>query len=237
MKIAILDCVTPDRLTAKYGPTGNHVARWLAPILQEATFKTVHVASGLPAPAPGDVDGIVISGSEKGVYDDTLWMQPLRCSIQAYREGGTPVFGICFGHQIMADVWGGKAEKVDKGFITGVRAYELNGKQTNAYAAHQDQITKLPPNATVTGSASYCPIAALSYDFPAMSVQFHPEYNKDFTADLIDMYGNELLSNADMEVARQSLDIKVPENLYGTEVAAFFRTNYNRITTTIGHTP
>ena len=119
MKITVLDCVSPDRLTEKYGPTGNHVIRWLSPALPEATIDTVHVAGGVPAPKPGEVDGIVISGSEKGVYDDTPWMAPLRAILEEYREAGTPVFGICFGHQIMADVWGGKAEKADKGFITG----------------------------------------------------------------------------------------------------------------------
>lgn len=225
MKITVLDCVSPDKLTAKYGPTGDHVVRWLAPALPEATFTTVHVAGDLPAPQPEEVDGIVISGSEKGVYDDTTWMPALREALNAYRAAGTPVFGICFGHQLMADVWGGKAEKVDKGFITGAQSYELDGQPGHAYAAHQDQVTTTPPNATVTASAPYCPVAGLAYDFPAMSVQFHPEYSRGFTEDLIDMFGDMLMSQDEIKAAKDSLSAPVEDNLYGAKAAAFFRDN------------
>ena len=195
MKIAVYDCVAGDALTEKYGSVGNSVIRWIKPHMPDAALSEIHIAVGAKMPEPGDVDGIIISGSEKGVYDDTPWMQPLRKNLQAMRDHGTPIFGICFGHQIMADVFGGKAEKVDQGFITGARSFEMNGQEIPAHVAHQDQVTKVPPGASVTASAAYCPAAALSYDFPAMSVQFHPEYSPDFTMDLIDMFGAELMSD------------------------------------------
>ena len=66
--------------------------------------------------------GIIISGSDKGVYDDTPWMQPLaRVGWATARAAGKPMFGVCFGHQIMADVFGGKAEKVGEAEV-GVRS-------------------------------------------------------------------------------------------------------------------
>ena len=225
MKITVLDCVSPDRLTEKYGPTGNHVIRWLSPALPEATIDTVHVAGGVPAPKPGEVDGIVISGSEKGVYDDTPWMAPLRAILEEYREAGTPVFGICFGHQIMADVWGGKAEKADKGFITGAREFESPAGPVSAYVAHQDQVTDVPPNAQVVAGSDYCPVAALAYDFPAFSVQFHPEYNRGFTEDLIDMFGDQLMNADQIAEAKSTLDADVPAGLFGAQTAALFRGN------------
>ncbi len=228
MKITVLDCVSPDRLTEKYGPTGNHVIRWLSPALPEATIDTVHVAGGVPAPKPGEVDGIVISGSEKGVYDDTPWMAPLRAILEEYREAGTPVFGICFGHQIMADVWGGKAEKADKGFITGAREFGSPAGPVSAYVAHQDQVTDVPPNAQVVAGSDYCPVAALAYDFPAFSVQFHPEYNRGFTEDLIDMFGDQLMNADQIAEAKSTLDADVPAGLFGAQTAAFFRGNISR---------
>lgn len=228
MKITVLDCVSPDRLTEKYGPTGNHVIRWLSPALPEATIDTVHVAGGVPAPKPGEVDGIVISGSEKGVYDDTPWMAPLRAILEEYRVAGTPVFGICFGHQIMADVWGGKAEKADKGFITGAREFESPAGPVSAYVAHQDQVTDVPANAQVVAGSDYCPVAALAYDFPAFSVQFHPEYNRGFTEDLIDMFGDQLMNADQIAEAKSTLDADVPAGLFGAQAAAFFRGNIPR---------
>ena len=223
MKIAVYDCVAGDALTEKYGPTGNHVIRWIAPHLPEAAFEAVHVAVNVAPPPPGAVDGIIISGSEKGVYDDTPWMQPLRDNLDAHRQHGTPMFGICFGHQLMADVFGGKAEKAGHTFAAGAREFDMGGAAAPAYVAHQDQVTQVPPGATVTASAPYCPAAALSYDFPALSVQFHPEYSEGFARDLIDMFGSELMSEEEVAAARDTVQGQVSEDLYGTEVAAFFR--------------
>ena len=223
MKIAVYDCVAGDALTEKYGSVGNSVIRWIKPHLPEAEWVELHIAVGVEMPNPGDVDGIIISGSEKGVYDDTPWMQPLRDNLQAMRGHGTPIFGICFGHQIMADVFGGKAEKVDQGFITGARSFDMKGRAVPAHVAHQDQVTQVPPGASVTASAPYCPAAALAYDFPAMSVQFHPEYSSGFTMDLIDMFGAELMSDDEIAKARQSVKGDVSADLYGAEVAEFFR--------------
>ncbi len=225
MKIVVYDCVTGDALTEKYGRTGALLIRWIAPHLPEASFSWIHVAGEEALPTPADVAGIIISGSEKGVYDDTSWMAPLRRNLQEMRDASVPIFGICFGHQIMADVFGGRAEKVDKGFITGSRTFEIGDGELQSGLAHQDQVTEVPPGANVIASAAYCPVAALSYDFPALSVQFHPEYGPDFTTDLIDMFGAKLMSQEEIEVARATVPADVPDNLYCAEVASFFREN------------
>jgi len=99
----------------------------------------------------------------------------------------------------------------------------------NAYLAHQDQVIDVPPDAEVIASAAHCPVAALSYDFPALSVQFHPEYNREFARDLIDMFGAELMSTEQLQAARDSLSTKAEDALWCTEVADFFRSsNKNR---------
>ena len=221
MHIVVYDCVTGDALTEKYGETGPQVIEWISNHLPEARFSSVHVAGNQPMPE--NADGIIISGSEKGVYDDTPWMQPLRENLQLMRSAGVPMFGICFGHQIMADVFGGKAAKADKGFITGTRQFNDRGVNVNAYLAHQDQVIDVPPNAEVIASAAHCPVAALSYDFPAMSVQFHPEYSLEFARDLINMFGAELMSPEQIQAALDSLSAEPEDALWCTEVAEFFR--------------
>ncbi len=223
MKIAVYDCVTGDALTEKYGRTGPLIIKWIARYLPEATFSSIHIAGNETPPLPQDVDGIIISGSEKGVYDDTPWMQPLRENLLEMKSAGVAMFGICFGHQIMADVFGGKADKSDKGFVTGTRQFRSRGTNVTAYLAHQDQVTDVPIGAEVIASAAYCPVAALSYDFPAMSVQFHPEYNREFASDLIDMFGEELMSEEQLRGARDSLSIETDEGLWCEEVSDFFR--------------
>lgn len=223
MRIVVYDCVTGDALTEKYGRTGPLVIRWIEAYLPEADFSWVHIAGNEPPPNTEEVDGIIISGSEKGVYDNTTWMQPLRDNLQEMRSAGVALFGICFGHQIMADVFGGKADKSDKGFVTGTREFNDRGMKTSAYLAHQDQVHNVPPEATVIASAEHCPVAALSYDFPALSVQFHPEYDGQFAADLIDMFGAELMAPEQLQAARDSLSAEVTNDLWCNEVAQFFR--------------
>jgi GMP synthase-like glutamine amidotransferase len=223
MRIVVYDCVTGDALTEKYGRTGPQVIRWIEKYLPEANFSWIHVAGNAALPNPEETDGIIISGSEKGVYDETEWMQPLRDNLNKMRAAITPMFGICFGHQIMADVFGGKAEKSDKGFVTGSREFDDRGTSAHAFLAHQDQVHEVPPDATVIASAPHCPVAALSYDFPALSVQFHPEYDREFATDLIDMFGAELMSNSELAAARESLSADVADDLWCKEVADFFR--------------
>lgn len=224
MHIVVYDCVTgDDALTEKHGQTGHQVIEWIESYLPEASFSAVHIAGNEAAPKPADVDGIIISGSEKGVYDDTPWMQLLRNNLQLMRAAGVPMFGICFGHQIMADVFGGKAAKSDKGFVTGTKSFNDRGASVNAYLAHQDQVVAVPPNANVIASAEHCPVAALSYDFPALSVQFHPEYDREFTSDLIELFGAELMSVEQMQAAHESLSAEVVDAQWCSEVADFFR--------------
>ena len=224
MHIVVYDCVTGDALTEKYGRTGPLVIEWIRDYLPEASFSWIHVAGNQPLPRPDSIDGIIISGSEKGVYDNTPWMQPLRDNIHMMQSASVPMFGICFGHQIMADVFGGTAAKADKGFITGTRQFNDRGVNMNAYLAHQDQVIDVPPNAEVIASAAHCPVAALSYDFPALSVQFPPEYSREFAKDLIEMFGAELMTPKLLQAARDSLSAKAEDGLWCTEVAEFFRT-------------
>lgn len=228
MRIVVYDCVTGDALTEKYGRTGAAMIDWIAPHLPEADLSWIHIAGGVAPPDPGTLDGVIVSGSEKGVYDDVPWMAPLRANLLALKTAGKAVYGICFGHQIMADVYGGRAEKAAGGFVTGARAFDTGRETVEAYVAHQDQVTLVPPGATVTASASYCPVAALAYDFPAMSVQFHPEYDAAFTRDLIDMFGPGLMPPDALAAARASLPGKVPPDLCCAEIAAFFRRHAGR---------
>lgn len=223
MRIVVYDCVTGDALTDKYGDTGSHVMGWIAPHLPEAELLAVHVAANAPMPVPEAGLGVIVSGSEMGVYDSAPWIGPLRENLLAHRLAGTPIFGICFGHQIMADTFGGKAEKVTSGFAAGVRSFSAEQGEYDAYVAHQDQVTAAPPAARVAASAPYCPVAALAYDFPALSVQFHPEYNRAFATDLIDMFGAELMTPEQIRADRETLSRPVPDSLYTAEVAAFFR--------------
>jgi len=224
MRIAILNLSARFEALDQYGDTAEQIERWIGPSLPDAKMVRLDIAGGTLLPCPSDFDGYILSGSEKGVYDDVPWMEPLKQFLESLRHKHIPVFGICFGHQIMAEAYGGKAEKADKGFVVGVRDYIEDGKRYLAYAMHQDQVVQIPSSATITASATYCPVAALSYDFPARSVQFHPEFEKPFVDAAIDVFEGNLFTTEESQEARGTLaSNSVDNNLLATEVAQFFR--------------
>lgn len=228
MKIAVLDlCVWLPEYQWDQSRFGPLVAAWAARGLPGSIFTILDIGVGDPLPDPADYDGYILSGSEMGVYDDAPWMQPLREWLVRVRDAGKPMFGICFGHQIIADTFGGKAEKTGPAEV-GVRAFDIGGKTRKGHVWHQDQVTEVPPGATVIGSANYCPIAALSYDFPAMSVQFHPEYEPDYIATFLRRSRGEVLSEDETDRAVAQLDTStVSPDLFAEEMGAFFRAAVN----------
>ncbi len=224
MHIAVLNLCKPDTGLEHFGTISSMIIKWLSPHLPEAELTEIHVATGAALPKFDEYDGYILSGSEKGVYDDADWMQPLRAMLLLLKEARIPVFGICFGHQLMADTYGGKAEKSDKGFVVGPREFEIDNTSYAARVMHQDQVTQAPPNTKITASASYCPVAALQYDFPARSVQFHPEYPHNFMVEATEIFDGNIMTKQEALESRESLaKYTVADDLYGAETATFFR--------------
>ena len=178
MKLAVLDLTTPFPGSEDKPGAGELIRDWLAPSLPDADWDIPHIALGADVPDVGAADGFVISGSEMGVYDTPVWMPVLRDLLLAAREAGKPLVGVCFGHQMMANTFGGKAQKSPEGVVVGAREFSMVGCLAPAHVWHQDQVVRVPPEARITGHAAYCPVGVLDYDYPAYSIQFHPEYRR-----------------------------------------------------------
>lgn len=223
MKIGVIDlCIWLEEYQHDQAKFGELLATWAGRDLK-ADYTVIYVREGDPLPVVNAYDGYILSGSELGVYDDADWMQPLRDWLKDAKQAGKPLFGVCFGHQIMADVFGGKAEKTGEAEI-GVRAFEIEGETVTGHVWHQDQVTQVPPGATVIGKADYCPVAALSYDFPAMSVQFHPEYAPDYVSTFLRRSKGEVLTEDDSDKAIAQFDASdVSGDLFAKQAGDFFR--------------
>lgn len=226
MKLAILDlCVWLQEYQHDQKKFGPVVADWVARGLPEATLDIADVHEGEDLPYIDAYDGFVLSGSELGVYDEAPWMQPLRDFLIAAKAAKKPLFGVCFGHQIMADTFGGKAEKIGDAEV-GVRSFDVPTGEVKGHVWHQDQVTQVPPGAKVIAKADYCPVAGLAYEFPAMSVQFHPEYSADYVSTFLRRSRGEVLSEEQTDAAVAQFDASdVSADLFVSEMAEFFRTN------------
>ncbi len=231
MRISVLELTShPLPLLEGVPRTAQQIQEWIAPHLPEATFTAAGVVDGAPLPDHDDFDGVIVGGSECGVYDDTEWMQPLREFLERLRDHRKPVFGICFGHQIMADVYGGRSEKAEVGNIVGARPFDFAGESADAFVWHQDQVTRVPDSARVTGSASHCPVGALDYDFPARSVQFHPEYRADHLRELLIRVREVLLTPEEADASLSTVNAaKVSEDLAARQAVELFRGIYTPV--------
>ncbi|GGA49842.1 glutamine-hydrolyzing GMP synthase [Paenibacillus physcomitrellae] len=141
--------------------------------------------------------GIVFSGGPSSVYGvDAPHVDP------AIYDIGVPIFGICYGMQLMAQQLNGKVEraakreygKADVDFVPdSALTKNLDSRQT-VWMSHGDHVVALPEGFKVAASTDHAPIAAFSNDERKMyGVQFHPEVRHS-------VYGNEMIRNFLYEV-------------------------------------
>jgi GMP synthase-like glutamine amidotransferase len=182
-------------------------------------FDTVRLSEGQPLPDPAALDATLIMGSAAGVYDTHYpWMEPLRQFIRGAYAAKTPMLGICFGHQIMADALGGDVRKSEKGWGLGRHVYGVTerpahiGGELPEFAiacSHQDQVIGPPAEASVFMASEFTPNAGLAYrNGAALSLQPHPEFEDDYTLALAEMRRgkapDELIEAAIASVTRKS---------------------------------
>ena len=136
--------------------------------------------------------GIVISGSLQSVYERQDWMLRLEEAIRQAHHAEIPIFGICFGHQILASALGGEVTTLNSWefgahpiYINGEHPYLKGFKSGDlTLQVHQDHVSTLPPGAQSLALTEKTPhqIFALNNSF---GVQFHPEYTVDMLHTII----------------------------------------------------
>jgi GMP synthase-like glutamine amidotransferase len=193
MKLGILETGSPPAdLQRSFSSYSGMFQRLLGPAYRYSTFD---VRQGeLPA-ASDDCDAYLITGSAAGVYDGLDWIDPLKSFVKNI-SGRAALVGICFGHQLMAEVFGGRVIKSPKGWGIGLHDYAVwhradwmdDAPAIAIPASHQDQVVELPQGATVLAGSAFAPFGALEYPGRrAISFQCHPEFTPEYAAALIDL--------------------------------------------------
>ena len=198
MKLTIIETGhVPDPLRARFKSYPDMFGAMFARQGVAISADIVPVADGAPLPDPAGLEGVLITGSPAGVYDDLPWMDPLRAFIRRLYERRTKTVGICFGHQIIADALGGDVRKSEKGWGLGRHTYEVvpapphfapEVASLSIACSHQDQVIAPPASARVVLRSDFAPNAGLVYDNGAiLTVQPHPEFEDDYARALIDL--------------------------------------------------
>jgi GMP synthase (glutamine-hydrolysing) len=184
MILGLLQCGhVPDEVAADEGPYESLYAGLVAG--HGFTLKTFSVVDGVFPDGPGAAEAWLVSGSKHGAYEDHPWIPPLEALLRDIRAAGKPLVGICFGHQIIAQAFGGTVEKFPGGWSIGRQAYRIDGTDVALNAWHQDQVTALPEGAKVIGSSEFCANAVLTYGDHVLTMQPHPEFPASVVEKLI----------------------------------------------------
>jgi GMP synthase (glutamine-hydrolysing) len=137
-------------------------------------------------------DGIAITGSSLHVYNGGPEVIRQIDLVRAALKTGTPIFGSCWGLQLITAAAGGSVRKNPKGreigFGRGIRLTEAGRKHPmyagkldvfNAPTVHLDEVEALAPGTTVlaTNAVSDVQSAEIRTNGSiAWAVQYHPEY-------------------------------------------------------------
>lgn len=184
MKLGILDAVQPEYMDMDIATDGEK----FIDLLNESGFageKVVYNVGGGVFPATlADCDAYLISGSPASVYHDEAWIGELIGFVQAAHAVKTPMVGICFGHQVIAQALGGQVERRAGGWHLGLKSFELMTAQAwmepapqtcQIYHIHQDEVVSLPPEAVRIGQSPTCANSMSLIGNHIMSMQGHPE--------------------------------------------------------------
>jgi GMP synthase-like glutamine amidotransferase len=192
LRIAILETgAPPGDLAVRFGDYPDMFRRLL---LEEGDrAETFDVAAGQLPVDPSAFDACLVTGSSAGVYEPLPWIDPLKAFLNA-ASARTALVGVCFGHQVMAEAFGGRVIQSPKGWGVGLHRYTASGEgwlaglDTLAVAAsHQDQVVEAPEGARVVACSDFTPFGALCYpDRRAISIQLHPEFTPDYARALVE---------------------------------------------------
>lgn len=179
----------PDAIRARHGDF-SHWFR-LGARLPQRQIRIVDVVAGESLPEPHEVAGALITGSAAMVTERTAWIERTAGWIRHAMDAGLPLFGVCFGHQLMAYALGGRVDYLPGGREIGTLPIELladaahdpltAGLPTHfrAHTTHEQSVIELPREATVLARSARDPHHLLRYGTNALSTQFHPEFNAD----------------------------------------------------------
>ena len=203
--------------------------------LPEAKWTTIHCLEDSLPDDPHGFDVYLITGGKYSVFEDLDWQHKLFDFIQQIYNKNIPLLGICYGHQAIAHVLGGHVERFDNGWGAGVTSVNVIDQPTwlqpmaekiYLLAMHQDQVTKMPTEATRFLDSHFCHTSGFYIEDRVLAIQQHPEFTTEHCRNLIVKRKERI--GKQYKPALQSLDIQHQGEYVGQWMANFINQRKGR---------
>ena len=147
------------------------------------------VESGDALPRYDGFAGVIVTGSGAMVTERRDWSERSAQWLRDAAHAGMPVFGICYGHQLLAHALGGEVGDHPAGREMGTIGLELQPHASDdplfaglparfpAQATHLQTVLRAPEGATVLAKSVHDACHAFRWGEHAWGVQFHPEFS------------------------------------------------------------
>lgn len=149
----------------------------------------VNVEAGDPLPAHAGYAGVLITGSGAMVTDRHGWSERTADWLRGGLDAGLPVFGICYGHQLIAHALGGEVGDNPTGREMGTVPVDLHPEAAQdilfaplparfaVQVTHLQTVLRPPADAAVLAKSEQDACQAFRWRDHAWGVQFHPEFS------------------------------------------------------------
>ena len=122
--------------------------------------------------------GIIFSGGPSSVYDSSAPIPDKKIF-----QLDVPILGICYGHQIIVNNFGGKIKRANKEYGSSVLTIDSNsdilngiGDSVRAWMSHGDEAENVPEGFEIIGHTESSRSAAIANKQKTVfGIQFHPE--------------------------------------------------------------
>ena len=171
----------------RHGSFGHWIR--VAAGLHGREVRHARVMDGAPLPPAEGLAGVLVSGSGAMVTERLDWSERTAGWLRDAAEAGLPLFGICYGHQLLAHALGGAVDYNPRGREMGTVELALADTAgadplfaglpatLAAHATHLQTVTAPPPGATVLARSALDDCQAFRWGEATWGVQFHPEFS------------------------------------------------------------
>jgi len=191
-----------------------------------------------PPPQPDGIDAAIVFGAEAQVDQEDAydWLRPEKRFVRELMERGTPLLGVCFGSQLLAEAAGAEVRRAAEPEI-GWHEVDLTpeGRADPVLGFLPERFESLqwhhyewllPPGATALARSERCLQAFRLGDRPVWGVQFHPEVTEADFGSWLDGWENDpgaVATGLDPEAIRAETAGKIAAwNDVGRELCARF---------------